>query len=302
MRKLENKIKYILTVAFFAAFAFSNAGFAQASDISAGEVISLLNAERQKKNLSILVENEDLDRAAKMKAEDMIKNDYFAHNSPQGRSPWYWFEKSGYDYKFAGENLAVNYSNAKEQHEAWMDSPTHRANILNANYREVGVAVLEGKIDGEKSTLTVQLFGAPMVTAVKPQKAESAVPEPAVVPEVKSAEIAVIPEGVVPAENFPVEKVREVVPVKVSGPIELPIISQDKIFGIIWLSAMSIIFIVILSDALISIGKGYGLIREAFGKKYGAHKILVKYEGFSKSIRINMQHARLLHPARGRPG
>lgn len=302
MRKLENKIKYIFIAAFFAAFAFSNISSAQAGDISTGEVINLLNAERQEKNLSILSENSELNQAAQMKAEDMIKNDYFAHNSPQGRSPWHWFEKSGYDYKFAGENLAVNYSNAKEQHEAWMNSPTHRDNILNANYREVGVAVLEGKIDGARSILTVQLFGAPMVAAVKSQKAQPAAPEPVVAPEVKSAEISIPVAADVPAENLPIEKVQKVVPIKISAPVELPAVSWERIFGIIWLATLVLLYLAIFSNSLVGIGKGYELIYETFKKKEDARRILVHYEGLLDSIKINMQHAGSTHPARGRPG
>ena len=99
--------------------------------------------------------------AAEAKAEDMLKNDYFAHTSPEGRTPWHWLKKAGYSYKYAGENLATNYTDAKDQEKAWMKSKTHRENILNKNYREAGIAIVDGKIDGQSSLVTVVFFLAP---------------------------------------------------------------------------------------------------------------------------------------------
>ena len=90
----------------------------------------------------------------------MIKNDYFAHTSPAGINPWFWYEKDGYDYKYAGENLAINFLKAEDQHKAWMASPTHRKNILNDKYQEIGVAVDAGKINGQMAIIAVQEFGA----------------------------------------------------------------------------------------------------------------------------------------------
>ena len=161
-----NNAKYIWTLLFlvFLVLPFS----AQAGEISADNVIKLVNKERISQGLGTLMENSTLNAAARDKAQDMIKNDYFAHTSPSGTSPWYWFEKSGYDYKYAGENLAINFSSAEEQHKAWMKSATHRKNILNPAYREIGVAVAKGKIDGSSTTLVVQLFGTPAVIASKP--------------------------------------------------------------------------------------------------------------------------------------
>ena len=89
----------------------------------------------------------------------MIKNDYFAHTSPQGISPWYWYDKDNYDYKYAGENLAINFLKAEDQQKAWMDSPTHRKNIFNPNYQEIGVAVAAGEINNQTAIITVQEFG-----------------------------------------------------------------------------------------------------------------------------------------------
>src|SRR5665647_2242235 len=127
-----------------------------AGGISSGEVITLANESRAIAGLSILTENKDLSLAATEKANDMINNDYFAHTSPTGVDPWHWFKNAGYNYKYAGENLAVNYTNAKDQDTAWMNSTTHRANILNPQYQDIGVAVVAGKIGGKETLVTVE--------------------------------------------------------------------------------------------------------------------------------------------------
>lgn len=140
-------------------FSVFHTVIAQASDMTADNVINLVNKARINVDEAVLVKNELLQKAAEKKAQDMIDNDYFAHVSPDGKDPWFWIESQGYDYRLAGENLAINYSNTKEQQKAWMDSPLHRKNILNADYREIGVAVKEGVIDGHKTNVAVQMFG-----------------------------------------------------------------------------------------------------------------------------------------------
>lgn len=143
-----------------------SSGFAQASDITADMVIKLTNKARETANTAVLKKNDLLTQAAQKKAQDMIDHDYFAHVSPQGKSPWDWIEGSGYNYHFAGENLAINFTNAEDEQKAWMDSPLHRKNILNSDYQEIGVAVEKGVIGGNKTIVTVQEFGTKMPEAV----------------------------------------------------------------------------------------------------------------------------------------
>lgn len=130
-----------------------------ADEISVDSVIDLVNEARKQNGLPSLSENETLHQIAGDKLDDMVKNNYFAHTSPEGLTPWYWFVLNGYDYKYAGENLAINFINVEDQHKAWMESPTHRKNILNSNYQEIGVAVAAGEINGHTSIITVQEFG-----------------------------------------------------------------------------------------------------------------------------------------------
>lgn len=131
-----------------------------ASEITPGKVIQLVNIAREKEGLAPLVQNETLSKVASDKLNDMIENHYFAHTSPSGKTPWHWFSLENYDYQFAGENLAINYNSAEDQQKAWMNSPTHRKNILNVEYEEIGVAFGAGEIDGQMSLITVQEFGA----------------------------------------------------------------------------------------------------------------------------------------------
>lgn len=168
-----------------------------AGGIDPDTVIALSNKARTERGQPALVENKELSAAAKAKANDMIKHDYFAHTSPAGKDPWYWIKQSGYAYKAAGENLAINFTDAKEQQSAWMKSQTHRDNILNTQYRETGVAVVEGKIKGKNALVTVQLFGTPLAVVAdrraQPIPTELSVLAPAAVPEVKGIETEISP-------------------------------------------------------------------------------------------------------------
>lgn len=133
---------------------------ALASEITAENVVFLVNEERGKVGLEGLARNGILDKVALNKAQDMLKNDYFAHTSPSGTTPWYWFGKEGYEYEYAGENLAINFVTAEKQNESWMNSETHRKNILSDKFREIGVAVIRGEVNGRSAIITVQEFGS----------------------------------------------------------------------------------------------------------------------------------------------
>ncbi len=140
------------------------------SAITKQEIINLTNSDRQKNNAQPLKENEKLDQAAELKAKNMFEENYWAHVSPSGKDPWLWIQKAGYNYLFAGENLARSFSSSSQVESAWMASTMgHRENILNNRYQEIGVAVEDGVINGEKTTLVVQLFGTMTGANVKPQ-------------------------------------------------------------------------------------------------------------------------------------
>lgn len=124
-------------------------------------LIDLANQDRDIYKLPHLKRNTILEAVAREKANDMAKYSYFAHVSPTGITPWYWFTKAGYKFTYAGENLAINFSDSSVVNQAWMNSPGHRANILSQNFSEVGIATAEGIYEGRPTTFVVQEFGKP---------------------------------------------------------------------------------------------------------------------------------------------
>ncbi len=127
------------------------------------QIINYVNQERAVQGLEQLIENDILNEVAQLKAQDMLGNDYFAHTSPEGIDPWHWFDKAGYSYKYAGENLGMDFETASSVHEAWMKSEKHRENILSAKYAEMGVAVKRGIVDNKETQIAVQVFGKSLV-------------------------------------------------------------------------------------------------------------------------------------------
>lgn len=129
-------------------------------------IVDLTNSERTDARLISLKRNETLDRAAKLKADDMAQKEYFAHYSPEGVSPWFWFDKAEYRFVHAGENLAVHFTDSNDVVTAWMNSPTHKANIMNGSYTEIGVGTARGEYKGVPTVFVVQLFGTPSASSV----------------------------------------------------------------------------------------------------------------------------------------
>ncbi len=160
------------------------------------QIVALSNAERVQNGLSVLKINPLLQKAAEEKAADMIANDYWAHYSPSGKSPWVFITGAGYKYVYAGENLARDFEDAGEVVQAWMDSPSHRANLLDKNFGEIGVAVRDGKLGGREGILVVQMFGSSAV--VSPETVPFSAGENAVVVPVQgekaNAETAAVPQ------------------------------------------------------------------------------------------------------------
>ncbi len=124
-------------------------------------LVGLSNSEREEAKIPLLEISPKLQKAAQLKANDMAKRGYFSHYTPEGNPPWYWLDQVEYDYRSAGENLAVNFTESADVDKAWMNSPKHRENILNKKYTEVGIATAKGFYKGEEATYVVQFFGKP---------------------------------------------------------------------------------------------------------------------------------------------
>lgn len=138
------------------------------AQVQASLLTELTNDNRSENNAPLLTVNPLLEQAARLKARDMVEHEYFAHVSPDGTDPWHWFNQVGYQYTFAGENLASDFYETDEVLEAWMDSPLHRKNILNPKYTEIGIAVETGRYKGRKVAFVVQMFGSPRYPNIQP--------------------------------------------------------------------------------------------------------------------------------------
>lgn len=191
-----------------------------ASNINTQDLLKYTNETRAQVGLKPLQLNKELSTAALRKGQDMFNVGYWAHVSPLGAKPWDFILGANYDYVYAGENLAKNFSNSKDVVQAWYASPTHRENLLSNSYDDIGFAVINGVIDGYETTIVVQMFGReriPTQLAVEPTP-------PAPVPAVPAAPPAVVEEETLVGSTPEVEEVEKLA---VNEPIlETPIVPE----------------------------------------------------------------------------
>lgn len=157
-----------------------------ASSISASRLVDLANAARADAGVGLVSVDSRLVAAATAKANDMFEDQYWAHYAPDGKSPWDFILEAGYNYVYAGENLAIDFITSDAVHNAWMNSPSHRDNIINPNYKNIGIAVVDGVFEGSQTTIVVQMFGSE-TSAPAPEPETPPAPKPK--PPVKNAVI-----------------------------------------------------------------------------------------------------------------
>jgi hypothetical protein len=172
----------------------------QYASVISAVLVDLANNDRATNNLGHLTINSTLVAAAQAKADDMAAKGYFAHVAPDGRNSWYWFQQAGYAFEYAGENLAVDFSDSVDVNSAWMNSPSHRENIMNGHFTEVGIATAAGMFQGHPTIFVVQMFGNPApvhaaqavteeVVPKKPTEIAVATTKPVTKPVVKLAQV-----------------------------------------------------------------------------------------------------------------
>ena len=143
--------------------------FIKENALDEGGIIAFTNVERVKVGLPPLAQNGALSLGAEAKARDMIATQYFAHVAPDGTDIAALAETYGYDYLNIGENLALgDFHSSPDVVSGWMNSPGHRANILNKEFTEIGVAAVEGNWKGERVWFAVQEFGRPTSACPRP--------------------------------------------------------------------------------------------------------------------------------------
>lgn len=161
----HKSLLFVLIIIFCASFLVPALRFnfpsvlGVSADISSQKLLLLVNQKRAASGLPPLILNEKLSLAAIDKAKDMFAKNYWAHDSPDGETPWVFIKRSGYNYVYAGENLARGFDNTDNVVNAWMASAKHKANLLSQNYRDVGFAIEVGKFNGEETVLVVQELG-----------------------------------------------------------------------------------------------------------------------------------------------
>lgn len=135
------------------------------ANLDRGELLQYTNQDRSDNHVSSLRFNPELNQAAQNKADDMVKNNYWAHNSPGGKTPWTFILGSGYQFQQAGENLAYGFDTSASVIQAWMNSPEHRANMLDSNFEEVGFGIAESPdyIGHGPELIVVAEYGEPLI-------------------------------------------------------------------------------------------------------------------------------------------
>lgn len=242
-----------------------------ASNISADQVVSLTNQERAKLGYQPVKMNPLLNQAALAKAQDMFSKQYWAHTSPDGKDPWYFIGQANYSYLLAGENLARDFATTPEMVAAWMASPTHRANIVNARYQEIGIAVVNGVLEGFETTLVVQMFGTPRVKsptvetqasnnenkaeAVEVAPAKEVLAEKTEEPELEPTQATVKVIAQEPAEEVLAESEEQVLSgavIPVGSLTRPPLFTPLQITKAVFLSVIMMIVLTLVYDGLVA--------------------------------------------------
>lgn len=202
----------------------------EVSAVEGKKIITLTNSLRSGLALNNLAESQKLNLVAYKKVQDMFINQYFAHRSPAGLGLEYWAGQGGYNgYAVIGENLAVGFNNANEVMNAWERSPTHYNNLVDKNYRDIGVSIVGGQYKDKDTIFIAQYFGSTQLASVTPPPApvktiEKVVVEiPQTVLSDKTATPPVIPKEAVKPPVRPITPIKSVVkPITPATPVAPP--------------------------------------------------------------------------------
>jgi len=228
-----------------------------AAQISPGRVLELTNQERQKAGVPPLTLNSQLNESAVRKAGDMFAFNYWAHVSPSGKEPWAFFREAGYNFVYAGENLARDFSSPEAAMAAWMASPTHKENIVSSRYKEIGIAVVDGTLGGVETTLIVQHFGSrsgASTTAQKPilpkaiAKEEPKASVPTAVPTKVPTEAVAAP---IVKEPTPLPQIKTGAIIARATGRETPLLNPFNFTQVVEILSLGTLVVLFLTDALV---------------------------------------------------
>jgi len=206
-------------------------------------LVDLTNKDRVMMSLGDVTADPLLNKAAQAAAEDMAKNSYFSHVSPDGKDPWYWLDSVGYHYAYAGQNLAVNFTDSENVETAWMNSPTHRANIEKPQYTRVGFGTANGVYEGKETTFVVAFFATPAKAATPAAGVALAPSQSSVKPSpvaTSSAVVLGVEAQMSPPENAPAPSWFDTL---LTSPMRMLEIILTTILSIVAISIISVFFI-----------------------------------------------------------
>lgn len=162
MKNNNKKFKILIAATLVGISTFAGVSFVRASDITPENVLYLLNRERTYFGVEPLRLDPDLNQAATLKSRDMVGRDYFEHYD-FGLTPWDFIRNQGYNYLYAGENLAMDFQTSEGMVSAWLNSPTHRQNILSPDFNDTGIGIVKGAYteNGKvrETTMVTDMFG-----------------------------------------------------------------------------------------------------------------------------------------------
>lgn len=158
----------------------SNDVLAYATDTSSAGLLASTNSQRSANGVGTLSIASKLNSAAQAKANDMVTRNYWSHQTPDGEQPWIFIAATGYQYLSAGENLAYGFSNSSATITGWMNSPSHKANLLNAVFTEVGFGIANSPnfVNNGAQTVVVAMYAKPASPAPVATPAPTATPAP----------------------------------------------------------------------------------------------------------------------------
>lgn len=201
---------------------------AYATSMSSSGLLSATNTQRTNNGKSVLKLNAQLSNAAQAKANDMIARNYWSHTTPDGKEPWVFIQNAGYSYNKAGENLAYGFATSSDAVVGWMNSPSHKANLLDSNFSEVGFGYANGASyngDGQQ-TVVVAMYGQPQVLAATaptsstpPESQATPVAKPTTQPAQKSQPLISSPVKETSAKPVPKKQTKKDIPVTTEQPV-----------------------------------------------------------------------------------
>ncbi len=223
------------------------------ADIAPGDLLTFTNQKRQENGLKPLIINDQLAQAAQQKATHMFANNYWAHIAPDGTTPWSFIKNSGYDYLYAGENLARGYTTASAVVDAWMASPSHRENMLSKNYNDVGFAIQSGTLTGSETILVVEELGSKYVAqeTVDTQAISEVTPTPAVAAVITAEPTSAVSPTIPPPSPTSAPKLEEKSATGVASFQNQPLFDSKSLSREISFGILFVLLLVLIVDAII---------------------------------------------------